>query len=68
MSVDDFILYHSFSPQTSAIFGAFSTEGVPYMEQKWETFEAMFHPNVSNLEVNGRFFRTFSQKGNFAVV
>ena len=68
MGVDDFILYHSFSPQTSAIFGAFSTEDVPYMEQKWAVLEVKCHPNVSILEVNGRFFRTFSQKGNFAVV
>ena len=68
MDVDDFILYHSFSPQTSAIFGAFSTEDVPYMEQKWMVFEVKNNLNISNLEVNGRLFRTFSQKGNFTVV
>ena len=68
MGIDDFILYHSFSPETSAIFGAFSTYGVPYVEQKWMVFEANKEPKTSKLEVYGIFFRTFSQKGKLAVV
>ena len=68
MGVYDFILYHSFLPETSTIFGAFSTYGVPYVEQKWLAFEIDKEPKTSKLEVYGIFFRTFSQKEKLAVV